>query len=808
MPRDRNQISFDQFVRPKRRWPLMVAGAGAVLAIAILATGSIAYLNRHAPEPLDLTAPAALSRAGGPVANETYQWSPVAIGGGGFISGLSMDPAGKTFVVRADVFGAYIWDAKANRWHQLATAATMPQVDRVQDGIATGAYEVAVAPSRPDRIYMAIAGKVYRTDNRGANWVLASAGNPFPLVWDANSSFRFYGPHLSVDPVNPDVVLLGTPANGAWRSSNAGASWSRVASLPANVDMSPDAGVQGPGTQIWFETVGKNVTGRVFAFVSGRGMYVSADRGASFVQLASKGDAPSTIRRGGFDRHGAFFAVDEKSKAIWVYRDGGWHNLSQEKGLREGVYAAVALDPHRDRVVVTEEGGKGYVSEDSGNTWASITFSAKVGDGDPPWLKVADVPYFSTGDMMFDPVNPDRLWVAHGVGVFYADLKPGETALSWVSQARGIEELVANDITQTPGHAPLFSAWDFGIHIKHDLSAYSTRFSPDRGFIAVQQVDWSPADPNFLVTNASDTRTGCCSEDGNSVMAGYSTDGGNSWTKFATLPVPPGTKQDDPWRMSFGTIAVASDNPDNIVWEPAFNRTPFYTTDRGKTWHPVELAGAVGDKPGSFLYNWYQRKTLAADKARPGTFYLVHSGDSPNEGLVGLWRTTDGGAHWDHVYPTEIAPDTKFASKLRSVPGHAGHLFFTSAFAHSGDTGLRRSTDGGEHWSVVPNVTRVDDVAFGKAAPGASYPAIYISGQVLGEYGIWRSIDNARSWQRLVDFPAGSLDMVTVLGADPAVFGRVYAGYKGSGFVWGEPAACKPGPIKAFAPTQCSKVGS
>ena len=211
------------------------------------------------------------------------------------------------------------------------------------------------------------------------------------------------------------------------------------------------------------------------------------------------------------------------------------------------------------------------------------------------------------------------------------------------------------------------------------------------------------------------------------------------------------------------------------------------------------MAGALGDTPGSFKEFYYQRKTLTADKGKGGVFYLYHSGETPNEGLAGLWRSHDGGESWQKQYEGEIAPQSNFAAKLRSVPGREGHLFFTNGHASSGDTVLRRSTDKGATWTKIVNVDRVDDIAFGKAAPGASYPALYVSGRVGGVYGIWRS--------RLVDFPAGSLDQVTVMAADPDVFGRVYLGYKGSGWIWGEPAPCKPAPMSSLATIQCSKVG-
>lgn len=802
-PHVRRTVRYEDFVQPRRRrWPWILA-AVILLAIAggiaaFLLTGSSAA---HSPPP-------ALSQAGAPVANETYQWKHVAIGGGGMISGLSSDPGGKTFVVRTDVYGAYIWNARANRWSQLVTAASMPDTVRVQNGAAAGIYEIVVAPSQPQRLYMALQGRVYRSDDRGQHWTQPHAGNPFPLIWDANSEFRLHGPFMAVDPTDPNVVLLGTPGTGLWRSADAGVNWNRVGSIPVSKDRKPDdAGAQAPGTMLWLERpAGGKPSGRVFALSPGNGMFVSNDRGATFQPLAASGAQPMTLQRGAFDRRGTFFGVDDLSKSIWSYRNGRWRDLTTELNLTVREYAAVVANPHADQVIVVDRGGQGYTSADGGESWSSVTHSAKAGAGDPPWLRLANGAFFTTADLMFDPVVPNRLWVAAGMGVFYADVPPGSASLDWISQTRGIEELVANDVIQPPGQSPIFAGWDFGIHVKDDLNAYSTTFAPgERTLMSVQQLDWMPAKPGFVVTNASDART-CCSEDGNAVMAGTSDDGGRTWRKFAALPTPPGTKDDDPWRMSFGTIAVSSGDAKNIIWAPARNRQPFYTMDGGSSWTPVRLPGALGDNPGSFEHTWLQRKTLTADKASPGVFYMYHSGEGANAGLQGLWRTRDGGKAWDKAFNGEIAPASNMAAKLRSVPGHAGHLFFTSAFEHTSDTGLRRSIDGGAHWQVVPDVTRVDDIAFGKAATGARYPTIFLSGRVGGEYGIWRSIDDAVHWQRLVDFPVGTLDQVSVVAADPDVFGRIYLGYVGSSWIWGEPAPCQPASYRALAEKQCSPV--
>ncbi|MCA1196348.1 hypothetical protein K9B35_00065 [Sphingomonas sp. R647] len=788
-----------------RRWILFsVIAAGLVAASGAVA----AFMLLGSPFPGERPkAPPALSAVGAPVKGEAYQWKRVAIGGGGMISGLSISPGAETFVARADVYGAFIWDAQANRWAQLVTEAAMPAIFRAQNGIADGVYEIVVAPSRPNRIYMAVKGRVFRSDDRGRSFVLAGASNPFPFRWDANSEYRLHGPFMAVDPADPDLVLLGTPANGLWRSQDAGATWARVASVPTSKDRKDAPDIQAPGTMLWYEQpAGGKPTGRIFALASGSGMYVSRDRGLTFTPLAS-GAQPMTLQRGGFDRRGSFFGVDDATRSIWSFKDGRWRDLTSELGLAARDYAAIAANPRADQIFIFDRGGAGYTSVDGGERWMTVSHSASVGAGDPPWLRVADQPFFTTADIRFDPVRANRLWVASGVGVFHADVEPGSTGVEWVSQTRGIEELVANDVIHPPGGAPLFAGWDFGIHVKPDLAAYSTTFAPgERSLMSVQQLDWTPAKPGVIVTNASDARMGCCSEDGNAVMAGVSTNGGADWRKFAALPTPPGTKDDDPWRMSFGTIAVSSSDAANIVWAPAFNRQPYYTMDSGRSWKPVILEGATGDTPGSFAAFYYQRKTLAADKSAPATFYLYHSGEAPNGALVGLWRTRDGGASWIRVFAGEIAPSSNMAAKLRSVPGHAGHLFFTSAFEHVSDTGLRRSSDGGATWRLVPDVTRVDDIAFGKAAPGASYPAIYISGQVGGEYGIWRSVNNGSAWHRLAEFPVGTLDQVTVIGADPDIFGRVYLGYKGSGWIWGEPAPCKPAAYAALADTHCAAV--
>lgn len=750
-------------------------------------------------------APPALMNAGGPEAGERYLWRPVAIGGGGFVTGLSQDATGRLRVVRTDVHGAYRWDAGLDRWVQMVSASGMPPEDRVQASMNEGAFEVAVAPSDPTRVYMAMKGRVFRSEDGGRHWQAPEPGTQW-LELEPNSEFRFNGTFMAVDPRDASHVLIGTPHQGLWRSADGGRRWRRVDSVPMARDFRPAPKRQAPGIGIWFAPpAASGDDGAIWAASAGQGVFVADRTAATFRPLDDRGGGPSTVTQAAFAQDGSFIAAEYEARKLWLFRAGQWAELTAKGALPKGGFRSIAVDRGHGRIIAFTDAGHGWCSRDDGATWRAMQRSISAGPKDPPWMRVADQNYFASAAIQFDGAVPGRLWLAQGQGVFVADVDADCSRLDWKSQARGIEEIVTTDIVAPPNGAPAFAGYDFGIHVKSDLTAYSTTYGPrERVIIAAPQVDWTPSTPGFFVTNASDTRTECCSEDGDAVMAGYSIDGGRNWTKFASLPQPPGTKAEDPWRMSFGSIAVAADSPDNIVWMPAYNRAPHYTLDRGRTWSRIAFPGERLPLTGSIQSIWGQRKTVAADRVRAGTFYLLHSGDGDNPQLQGLWRTGDGGRSWKRVFRGKIAPASRYSAKLRAVPGKAGHLFFTSGVMGRGDTALRRSTDGGARWTKVEGTAQVDDIAFGKPAGGRDYPAMYVSGQIGGKYGIWRSIDNAASWQRLIDFPLGRLDQVTVIEADKQVFGRVYVGYMGSGWVYGEPATC--GAAATWAIAQCQAV--
>lgn len=731
------------------------------------------------PAPPPTTLPSALT---------AYEWKPVAVGGGGFIMSHSWDKTGATHVIRNDTYGAHIFSASQNRWVQLVTSDSFPAADITDETAGQGTEEVIVAPSNPDRLYLAFKGYVYRSDNRGVKFTRTALPQS---RMEPNDRYRTLGQVMAVSPTDHDVALIGLADDGLWITRNAGAAWSRIAAVPLQADQDPNpdaAGLQGPGVLIWFNPAAPS---EIWALSYGNGMFRSADNGQSWAKLSNVAAAePGRLNNGGFAPDGSFFGVsdDGNDSGIWRYRGGRWDKLDNGLG---GNFApvAIAINPRNGEIWGFSAGGNPARSRDGGDTWQQIGRTLALGGGDPPWLTWKNNDYFTTAQVFFDPGVPDRIWGAIGDGVWRAQVPAGTSSVDWTSESRGIEQLVGNDVTVPPGGDAVLAGWDFGLRVKSDDDAFAATHGPHNRFNSVWDVDYTVSRSGFLVANTSDHRF--IDSDGNGIQAGWSEDGGKTWTKFATLPKPPGTNVNDAFAMSFGSIAVSSDSPDNIAWMPAFNRAPFVTEDRGLTWSQIILPGTSGNATGSGDFFSFNRKIIAADQIAAGTFYIYHSGQG-NPTWAGVYASTDKGRTWQKRFEGELSPFSRFNTHLKAVPDNAGHLFWSTGALDGINSDFRRSVDGGRTWPQVAGMTRVLAFGFGKAADTGGYPAIYVAGRYQGNYGLWRSLDNAANWKQIGQFPQGSLDSVRAIDGDKDDFGRVYMALGGSGWIYGTPSTCTP----------------
>ncbi|WP_426424846.1 VPS10 domain-containing protein [Bradyrhizobium genosp. A] len=698
-----------------------------------------------------------------PVASGT--WETLKVGAGGWVRNLDIASDG-TVVGRTDTYGAYLWNG--SQWEQLVTANSLPtafvSANQNNQTLGQGVYEIQIANSNTQIFYMMYDGYVFKSTDRGTTWTQTSFAQ---VSANPNDAYAQYGQKMAIDPSNPNIVYVGTPSNGLWVTKDGGVTWQQVSQVPS---ASAESGLTGILFDPAVGGVVGGVTQTIFAESNGNGVYLSTNGGASWKLLTG---GPTTVVNAAVSPTGAYFATDGQN--LWRYSGGAWTQSST--GMGGAGIQAVAVNPNNaNEIVAVSPAGYLSVSYDGGTSWSGVDWSSNgVSSTDIPWLQAGNTAtsgnFLCVGGVVFNPLVPNQIIASAGTGVWNATVPTTglnwNTSVTWNDQSLGIEQLVANQIIVPTGGHPVLASWDRPFFYVSDINSYPSTYGPvasvniDAGW----SVDYASSNTNFV--------TGLL----NYGKAVYSTDGGQTWNSFASLPTFPA-------QANGGTIAAST--PQNIVLAPANGVQPYYTLDGGATWKAVTLPG-VTDWSTFEGSSYLDERSITADRVLANTFYLYYAGH-------GVYRSTDGGASWTQAYSGNdgfgsqwngyISPFTTFNNELMSVPGEASNLFFTGGnqSGYMPNYPFMRSTDGGTTWKPVANVLDVTCFGFGASATPGGYPAVYIVGYVNNVYGIWQSVDNAQSWTQMGTYPNSSLDNIKTIAGDPTIFGQVYVGFMGSGY--------------------------
>ena len=691
---------------------------------------------------------------------QSYKWGNVAMGGGGFVSGLLTSKNEQNLLyARTDVGGAYRFDAATTSWVSLLDWCSVSQT------AYQGVLSFAINPTASNKLYLLVgtsyfnsgATAILRSDDYGKTFSITDVSKQFKV--HGNSVGRNNGERLQVDPYNGNILYCGSQSNGLFKSEDSGISWAQVASLgtvttPNNngidiVLIDSTGGIKDSASKTLF----------VFKSDTGTNFYRSDDAGISFNTVSN---APTTLmpQRAVLAKdHNLYITYADKegpynatSGQIWKYNilTGSWTNVTPT-GIKLP-FSGISVDPNNplklfastinvyQRQLSGVYGDRFYLSTDGGTTWRDLIGSGiKMNANGCPWFSTASIHWAAS--IEFDPFNTDKAWVCSGNGVFYCNSVSAATN-TWNFGAKGIEETVPLDIVSIPGGPLMTAIGDYDGFKTIDPTVYGTRFSPGVG--SNSAIAYAALNPQKLVRV------------GSSMF--YTNNQGTSWIKCTST------------KGTSGKISLSADG--NIILHCPDKATNTYrSTDNGVSW--TTCIGIAASTP-------------VADPVNPNRFYSYNNKDG------NLYTSIDGGAN----FTVAGTPGTGGSTLIRTAPGKNGHLWLAM-----NNGGLIRSIDSGATYSKIISVTNCSSVGLGKADSLASYYTLFIWGTVNGTTGVFRSTDEGNSWVRINDdaHQYGGTGNGHFIVGDFNVFGRVYQSTVGRGVAYGELVTSLPVKLISFS---------
>jgi hypothetical protein len=734
----------------------------------------------------EFTLDAALdSDPAGPVEESStgpYRWDNVTILGGGFVSGIVFSQAAPNLIyARTDVGGAYRFDVTQERW--LALTDWIPAAESNLMGIES----IATDPVDPAKVYLA-AG-TYLTAGPGQILSSNDYGRTFerhaiPAPMGGNANGRSMGERLAVDPNQPSTLYFGSRNDGLFVSRDSARTWQLVTSFPvlgaldlgvSFVLFDAGSGAAGQATPTLYVGVARLAMDDAAGITNSNrdprnpvdALYRSQDAGQSWQALPGQ-PGEMMPHHAALDGEGRLYLTysdrpgpnDIRRGAVYRFDTTGerWLDISPARPAdQRGGFAGLSVDAQRPGVVMVSTldvwaPDEIYRSSSAGDCWTPIGPRALRDARGAEWVKFGSPAPNATGwmgDFEIDPFHSSRALYITGQGIWWSDdvtAADAAQATNWSFRNEGLEETVALGLVSPPDGARLLSAVGDIAGFRHDdfeLSPPSGMYENPR-FGNTTSIDFAEAAPNVMARVGTNARR----------RGAFSTDGGTSWTPFATEP--PGTTGE-------GAVAVSADGA-SIVWDPR-GAPPHYTRDQGNTWIASTGYAPQDGNTGA----------LVADRVNAQVFY----GRAGNN----IFVSRDGGATFAQAGSFGMGGQGGGGgggARLRAVFGLEGNLWISTNGA------LWHSSDFAATFERINAVGATQSLGFGQAAPGASHPAVFLAGTVSGQAGIFRSDDAGASWQA-IDDPAHRFGFINHIAGDPRQFGRVYLGTGGRGILTGEP---------------------
>lgn len=666
-------------------------------------------------------------------------WNNVAVGGGGYVTGIALHPKEPNLVyIRTDNAGFFRWNPTDKSWLPLTDRFPPSQINYY------GGEALALDPNNPNLVYIATGkyvsepGTIFKSTDRGATWVQSNLKVPM----GGDQEKRWAGNRLAVNPFNSNWLLFGSRKNGLWRSIDGGMTWTQVTAFPATPD--PEIGI----LAIAFDP---QVSGRVYISAYKDGIYQSIDGGITWSKLEG---SPSKAMKLSVAQDSTLYVTSAASPGVSSYLQGVWQDITP-RGQASRVFNGLSVNPSNPHEVLVSLGETGsakiYHSQDKGATWVE---KQAVLNKTVSWWSGT---FFSdhTSAIQFDPKVPNRVWLTDWFGIWRTENIDANPAV-WTNYAKGHEQTVVFTLASPPEGVLLLSGIaDVDGFSHRRLDTYPTRrlgyekpaynFFEAAFFQDTYSIDYCAVKPLHLVRVGGNRW--------NSTYTGAtSTDGGLTWERFASFPA-----NTIPQR-----VAVSATNPKKFVVTVSEGQA-LQTSDSGASWRQV-----LG-LPKGFRSPWNWSQPLVADGVNGDRFYYYANGT--------VYRSDDGGLSFN---PVNTSLPKENNNSIKTMPGGEGEVWLSL-----NEWGLYRSTDSGMTFSKISNVDTASLFSFGKPPNNSIIPSLYLHGTIANQgEGIFLSLDRGQTWININKqrTPLGS--QLNVLEASKQQFGLLFVGTNGRGIYY------------------------
>ncbi len=626
-------------------------------------------------------------------------------------------------------------------WRTTDEGATWTPVFEKYNVTSIGA--ITVAPSNPKIVYVgtgepnirndiAFGNGVYRSSDGGSTWT--------HLGLDGTSQIA----QIAVDPHNAEVAYVaavgdpfrdGNPERGIYKTVDGGKHWTRILH-PDDATGASSVVIDPANPRIVFAGLW-SIRRTPWSMRSGGpndGLYRSSDAGTHWTRLHGNGLPSGLMGRIGLgiapsDPKRIYALIESREGVLWRSDDGGAHwmlaNSDHQLAQRPYYFSQLTVDPaNREHVFFLSV----YPMEtiDGGKT-AKRFVTGLVADHHQLWI---------------DPHDANRMIVGSDFGPAISHDNGKHWRRSHLLVGQSYHMAVSDDVPYTvcaefqdPG-AACGPSMNFNFSGGIDHNEWLGPVSGESGWIA-----FDPSNPDYIYGTGD-----------SGFVVRYDR---RSMQTRIIMPWPVETSgapaSSAKYRAAWVSPLIASALEPHAIYFGA--NVLFKTTDDGTTWQAIspdltrddkskqQSSGGpiTTDNAGTEYYDTIS--TIAESPLKKGLLWV-----GTDDGLV--WRTDDGGAHWNNL-SANVAAFPQWA-RINYIAPSAFDAATAYMVIDEHKLGVREplafvTHDSGAHWqSIAANLPRDSYARIIREDP-VRRGMLYLG----TESGLWLSYDGGGSWQRL-----------------------------------------------------------